>query len=107
MDGGGHERGMRSGTLNVSGIVGFGAACEICGAEMEAERDRLLALRKKFETELSSRLDVVEVNGHAEELRKGCLSQRIDYVRVDTANPLDVVLTSYLSARAARSKRNK
>ena len=66
MDGGGHERGMRSGTLNVSGIVGFGAACEICGAEMEAERDRLLALRKKFETELSSRLDVVEVNGHAE-----------------------------------------
>ncbi|MAC18206.1 MAG: IscS subfamily cysteine desulfurase [Phycisphaerae bacterium] len=66
MDGGGHERGMRSGTLNVSGIVGFGAACEICGAEMEAERDRLLILRKKFETELSSRLDVVEVNGHAD-----------------------------------------
>ena len=66
MDGGGHERGMRSGTLNVSGIVGFGAACEICGAEMEAERDRLLVLRKKFETELSSRLDVVEVNGHAD-----------------------------------------
>ena len=50
---------------------------------------------------------LAEVNGHAEELRKGCLSQRIDYVRVDTANPLDVVLTSYLSARAARSKRNK
>ena len=66
MDGGGHERGMRSGTLNVSGIVGFGAACEICGAEMEAERDRLLILRRKFETELSSRLDVVEVNGHAD-----------------------------------------
>jgi cysteine desulfurase len=66
MDGGGHERGMRSGTLNVSSIVGFGAACEICGAEMEAERDRLLILRRKFETELSSRLDVVEVNGHAD-----------------------------------------
>jgi len=50
---------------------------------------------------------LAEVNGHAEELRKGCLSQRVDYVRVDTMNPLDVVLTSYLSARAARGKRNK
>ncbi|MCK5943655.1 MAG: DUF58 domain-containing protein [Planctomycetes bacterium] len=50
---------------------------------------------------------LAEVNGHAEELRKGCLAQRIDYVRVDTGNPLDVVLTSYLSARAARGKRNK
>ena len=66
LDGGGHERGMRSGTLNVAGIVGFGAACEICSQEMEAERDRLLALRRKLETELSSRMDVVEVNGHAE-----------------------------------------
>jgi len=48
-----------------------------------------------------------EVNGFAEEIRKGCLAQRIDYVRVDTQNPLDVVLTSYLSARTARSKRKK
>ena len=48
-----------------------------------------------------------EVNGFAEEIRKGCLSQRIDYVRVDTMNPLDVILTSYLSARSARSKRRK
>ena len=66
MDGGGHERGMRSGTLNVPGIVGFGAACELCDREMEAERDRLLALRRKLEVELSARMDVVEVNGHAE-----------------------------------------
>lgn len=66
MDGGGHERGMRSGTLNVTGIVGFGAACELCGSEMEAERDRLLALRRKLENSLSSRMDVVQVNGHAE-----------------------------------------
>ena len=50
---------------------------------------------------------LAEVNTHAEELRKGCLSQRVDYVRVNTAQPLDVVLTSYLSARAARGKRNK
>ncbi len=66
MDGGGHERGMRSGTLNVSGIVGFGAACEICEQEMESERERLLALRLKMERELASRMDVVEINGHAE-----------------------------------------
>lgn len=48
-----------------------------------------------------------EVTGFAEEIRKGCHAQRIDYVRVDTKNPLDVVLTSYLSARTARTKRNK
>lgn len=64
MDGGGHERGMRSGTLNVSGIVGFGEACEICEQEMESERERLLALRLRLEKELSRRMDVVEVNGH-------------------------------------------
>ena len=50
---------------------------------------------------------LTEVTGFAEEIRKGCLAQRIDYVRVDTQNPLDVVLTSYLSARTARSKRKK
>jgi len=50
---------------------------------------------------------LAEVNGFAEEIRKGCLAHRIDYVRVDTQNPLDVVLTSYLSARTARSKRKK
>ena len=66
MDGGGHERGMRSGTLNVSGIVGMGAACAICAEEMETERERLLGLRRRLETELASRLDVVEVNGHAD-----------------------------------------
>ena len=66
IDGGGHERGMRSGTLNVPGIVGMGKACEICGEEMEAEGTRLLALRKKLETELASKLEVVQVNGHAD-----------------------------------------
>ncbi|HIE72450.1 MAG TPA: hypothetical protein EYP98_21060 [Planctomycetes bacterium] len=50
---------------------------------------------------------LTEVNGFAEEIRKGCLSQRIDYVRINTKNPLDIVLTSYLSARTARSKRKK
>src|SRR5712691_7526228 len=50
MDGGGHERGMRSGTLNVPGIVGFGKACELCGQEMESEAARLIALRTRLYT---------------------------------------------------------
>jgi cysteine desulfurase len=52
MDGGGHERGMRSGTLNVTGIVGFGKACELCRLEMADEAKRLSALRDKLENAL-------------------------------------------------------
>ncbi len=52
MDGGGHERGMRSGTLNVPGIVGFGKACEICMNEMAEEATRVSKLRDKLQTEL-------------------------------------------------------
>jgi len=66
IDGGGHERGMRSGTLNVTGIVGFGKACELCATEMQNDGQRLLTLRRKLETELISKLEVVQINGHAE-----------------------------------------
>jgi cysteine desulfurase len=63
MDGGGHERGMRSGTLNVPGIVGFGRACEICMNEMESEAARLSKLRDKLEQSLLS-LEEAYVNGN-------------------------------------------
>ncbi len=65
MDGGGHERGMRSGTLNVTGIVGFGKACELAMNEMEAEALRLSALRDKLETALLQ-LEEAYVNGSKE-----------------------------------------
>lgn len=65
-EGGGQERGFRSGTLNVPGIVGLGKACELCAAEMDDERERLLALRRKLERAITSQLDTVQVNGHAE-----------------------------------------
>lgn len=64
VDGGGQERGMRSGTQNVPGIVGFGKACELCAAAGDAERQRLLALRNKLESGLTASMDVVQVNGH-------------------------------------------
>jgi cysteine desulfurase len=65
MDGGGHERGMRSGTLNVPGIVGFGKACEICLNEMDSEAKRLSALRDKLETALM-KIEEAYINGDKE-----------------------------------------
>jgi len=64
-EGGGQERGYRSGTLNVAGIVGLGKACELCAAEMDAEQQRLLAFRNKIESYVTENLGTVQVNGHA------------------------------------------
>jgi len=66
IDGGGHERGMRSGTLNVPGIVGVGAACAIAQQEMPEESKRLTSLRDKLENGITSQLDMAVVNGHKE-----------------------------------------
>jgi cysteine desulfurase len=66
MDGGGHERGMRSGTLNVPGIVGFGKAAEIAMQEMEQDTERLSRLRDKLEAALTSQLEESYVNGSIE-----------------------------------------
>lgn len=65
MDGGGHERGMRSGTLNVPGIVGLGKACELCRLEMDEEAKRLSALRDKLENALTQ-LEESYVNGNVQ-----------------------------------------
>jgi len=65
MDGGGHERGMRSGTLNVPGIVGFGKACELCRLEMEEDTKRISQLRDKLENALVQ-LEEAYVNGSKE-----------------------------------------
>ncbi len=74
MDGGGHEFGMRSGTLNVPGIVGFGAACEICAAEMETESARVLGLRERLRKALESLGG--RVNGSLDRRLSGNLNMR-------------------------------
>jgi len=68
IDGGGHERGLRSGTLNVPAIVGFGKACEIARAEMAQDADRLASWRERLKDGLLRRLDEVYVNGAPERL---------------------------------------
>ena len=74
VNGGGHERGMRSGTLNVPGIVGFGKACEIAVQEMSAEAERLRLLRDRLRQRLESALDQVRVNGSLEQRLPGNLN---------------------------------
>ncbi|GGH36996.1 cysteine desulfurase family protein [Dyadobacter endophyticus] len=80
MDGGGHERNMRSGTLNVPGIVGLGWACEIAGAEMVREAKRIAALRNAFEVELLVLQDI-EIN--AEDARRLPNCTNISFGQVD------------------------
>jgi cysteine desulfurase len=80
INGGGHERGMRSGTLNVPGIVGLGAACEIAMQEMEAEAKREAELRDYLKTKLESALDYVTVNGNMEHHLPGNLNMSFVHV---------------------------
>ncbi len=80
IDGGGHERGMRSGTLNVTGIVGLGKACEVAASEMAEENRRLLDLRDKLQAGIFERLDEVSLNGHPTERLPGNLNVSFAYV---------------------------
>lgn len=78
--GGGHERGLRSGTLNVPGIVGLGAASELCAAEMQAEAERVSALRDRLFRRLLEALDDVFLNGHPTARLPGNLNVGFRYV---------------------------
>jgi len=80
MHGGGHERGMRSGTLNVAGIVGFGKACEICKNEMESESKRLIYLRDKMINTFLEKVEYSYLNGHATERLPHNVNVSFEYV---------------------------
>ncbi len=78
--GGGHEKGKRSGTLNVAGIVGFGAACEFAQQELGDEMKRLTALRHRLRQGLESKLDYTHLNGHPEQRIPGNLNISFEFV---------------------------
>ncbi|MFL5241764.1 MAG: IscS subfamily cysteine desulfurase [Gemmataceae bacterium] len=80
IDGGGQERGLRSGTLAVSQVVGLGKACELCQNEMMEEAKREARLRERLQAGLTSRLDLVYLNGHATERLPGNLNLSFAYV---------------------------
>lgn len=80
MDGGGHERGMRSGTLPVPLIVGFGKACDLCGIEMAAEAPRIAAMRDRLQTAIMNALEETYLNGHPTERLPGNLNMSFAYV---------------------------
>jgi cysteine desulfurase len=80
IDGGGHERGMRSGTLNVPGIVGFGKAAELCKQLMPEEAHRTFTLRKRLQDYFFAHLDHLELNGHPERRLPGNLNVSFAYV---------------------------
>jgi len=80
IDGGGHERGMRSGTLNVPGIVGFGLACEIAGQEMESEAKRLTEQRTRLHQGIVSQIEEAYLNGHPTQRLPGNLNLSFAYV---------------------------
>lgn len=100
IDGGGHERGMRSGTLNVPGIVGLGAACALCQDCLPHEGQRLLDLRQRLYNGLLARVDDVYLNGHAERRVPGNLN--LSFARVQDESLLlslqDIVSLSSGSA---------
>ncbi len=80
IEGGGQERGFRSGTLNVPGIVGLGKAAELCMQEMDSERERLLALRTKLEKGLAAGIEHTQINGNADKRLPNILNMSFGYV---------------------------
>ena len=100
IDGGGHERGMRSGTLNVPGIVGLGTACTVCQDCLQHESQRLVELRQQLYNGLRARVDDMYLNGHPERRVPGNLN--LSFARVQDESLLlslqDIVALSSGSA---------
>jgi len=80
IEGGGQERGFRSGTLNVPGIVGLGKAAELCMEEMDSERERLLALRTRLEKGLEKGIEHTQINGNRDKRLPNILNMSFGYV---------------------------
>jgi len=99
IDGGGHERGRRSGTLNVPGIVGFATALEICVAEMQTEAERLRFLRDELYDTLAAGLDGVRRNGHPTRSLPGLLN--ISFTSIDADSLLFALDNIALSSGSA------
>lgn len=106
LDGGGQERGLRSGTLNVPGIVGLGAACEIAAVEMEAEAVRLLRLRNRLLDGIRGRLAGVTVNGSLQKRLPGNLNLSFAGVQGESLLMLlnDIALSPGAACDAANSE---
>ena len=96
IDGGGHERGFRSGTLNVTGIVGFGEAAALCQAEMAADAARLKELRDNMEARLLAEIPECQVNGNREHRLPGLLNISFGFVEGESLlmGLCDVALSS-------------
>ncbi len=104
IDGGGHEQGLRSGTLNVPGIVGLGKACEIARQEMPQESCRLAGLRNRLKDKILAGLDEVYVNGSAEHRLPGNLN--LSFAHVEGESLLmglnDIAVSSGAACTSAR-----
>ena len=80
LDGGGQERGMRHGTLNIPGIVGMGMAAELCRTERGADRERITALRDKLQKAFFDGLEEVYLNGHEQKRLPGALNISFNFI---------------------------
>jgi cysteine desulfurase len=106
IDGGGHENGLRSGTLNVPGIVGFGKACEIAQQEMREESCRIAGLRNRLRDRLQAELDELAINGSVEHRLPGNLN--MSFLQVDGEALLtglhDIALSSGSACSSGRTE---
>jgi len=104
MDGGGHENGMRSGTLPVPLIVGFGKACDIASREMAEEAQRVLALRERLRKHIVDEFDHVRVNGSLEHRLPGNLNVSFEYVEGESLilGMADVAVSSGSACTSAK-----